>query len=97
MKERIRAWLEETHSDNFELVRHFCGGFFDSEMLAVPGEWVKVAVGVLAALLSAGFLALTTYYESFNRMEDAGLSKERIFAEIPGNEFTFIAIAAGQG
>ena len=28
-------------------------------------------------------------------MEDAGLSKERIFAEIRGNEFTFIAVAAG--
>jgi len=95
MRDRIRAWLEETHSDNFELVRHFCAGSFDSEMLAVPGEWVKVAVGVLAALLSAGFLALTTYYQSFNLMEEAGFSKQRIFAEIRGDEFTFIAIAAG--
>ena len=47
MIERWRAWLEETHSDNFELVRHFAGSFFDSEMLSVPGEWAKVAAGIL--------------------------------------------------
>ena len=46
MRARLRAWLEETHSDNFELVRHFVGGFFDSEMLSMPGEWMKVAVGL---------------------------------------------------
>src|ERR1041385_3251528 len=92
---RVRAWLEETHSDNFELVRHFAAGFFDSEMLSIPGEWLKVAVGVLAVLLSAGFLALTTYYQSFNLMEAAGLSKARIFLEIRADELSFIAIAAG--
>jgi len=95
MIERVRAWLEETHSDNFELVRHFAAGFFDSEMLSIPGEWLKVAVGVLAVLLSAGFLALTTYYQSFNLMERAGLSKARIFLEIRADELGFIAIAAG--
>src|SRR5207248_8659758 len=91
---RVRDWLEETHSDNFELVRHFAAGFFDSEMLSIPGEWLKVAVGILAVLLSAGFLALTTYYQSFNRMEDAGLSKSRIFLEIRADELSFIVIAA---
>ena len=30
---RLRAWLEETHSDNFELVRHFVLRFFDNEMI----------------------------------------------------------------
>src|SRR5262249_15137280 len=95
MRERWRQWLEETHSDKFELVRHFAGGFFDSEMLSIPGEWLKVAVGVLAVLLSTGFLALTTYYSSFNQMEAASLSKARIFAEIRGDEFVFITIAAG--
>ena len=95
MTARVRAWLEETHSDNFELVRHFVSGFFDSEMLSVPGEWLKVAVGVLAVLLSAGFLALTTYYQSFNLMERAGLSKARIFQEIRADELSFIVIAAG--
>ena len=95
MTARVRAWLEETHSDNFELVRHFASGFFDSEMLSIPGEWLKVAVGVLAVLLSAGFLALTTYYQSFNMMEGAGLSRARIFQEIRADELSFIAIAAG--
>ena len=60
MRTRLRAWLEETHSDNFELVRHFLGGFFDSEALSMPDAWMKVAAGVVAVLLSAGILGLTT-------------------------------------
>ncbi len=28
MTARIRQWLEETHSDTFELVRHFLARFF---------------------------------------------------------------------
>jgi hypothetical protein len=95
MRTRLRTWLEETHSDNFELVRHFLSGFFDSEGLSVPDEWMKVAAGVVAVLLSAGILALTTYSESFKRMEDAGLSKERIFSAIRTDELTFIGVAMG--
>lgn len=95
MRTRLRTWLEETHSDNFELVRHFLSGFFDSEGLSVPDEWMKVAAGVVAVLLSAGILALTTYSESFKRMEDARLSKERIFSAIRTDELTFIGVAMG--
>jgi hypothetical protein len=35
-----------------ELLRHFLETFFDSEALAVSGEWKKTAIGVLAAFLS---------------------------------------------
>ncbi len=93
MTERWREWLEETHNDNFELLRLFVGSFFDSEMLSVPGEWTKVAAGIFAVLVSIGFVAFTTFYELFNSME-GHLTKARIFAEIRGNEFTFIGLAA---
>lgn len=95
MRTRLRAWLEETHSDNFELVRHFLGGFFDSEALSMPDAWMKVAAGVVAVLLSAGILGLTTYSESFNLMEAAGLSRARIFWAIRADELTFIGVAMG--
>ena len=53
---RLRQWLEETHSDTFELVRHFLARFFDNEMGASSGEWQKVAIGIFAALVSLGLL-----------------------------------------
>ena len=94
MTERWRAWLEETHSGNFELMRHFAGGFFDNEMLSIPGEWATVAAGIFAALVSIGLLVFTTFYSLFTEM-DGRLSKDRIYTEIRGNEFVFIGLAGG--
>ena len=45
MTARLRQWLEETHSDTFELVRHFLARFFDTEIGATAGDWQKVAIG----------------------------------------------------
>ena len=48
MTGRIRAWLDETlaqtHSSGFELVRHFLGCSFDSEMFSAQGEWQTVVI-----------------------------------------------------
>jgi hypothetical protein len=41
-----------------ELLRHFLDTFFDSESLAVSGEWKKTVAGVFAALISAVGLSL---------------------------------------
>lgn len=51
-------WLEETHGSRFELLRHFLGRMFDSEICAVRGQWVRVAVGAFALLLPAGMLLI---------------------------------------
>jgi predicted permease len=61
MMTRLRAWRDETHGAGFELLRHFLARFFDSEMVSTPGEWLKVAVGLFAALLSVGILVVKTY------------------------------------
>ncbi len=68
MKARVRAWLDETHGAQFELVRHFLGSFFDSEMVSTPGEWTKVAVGAFAALVSVGVLILPLYWQRYNHL-----------------------------
>ena len=44
MTRRVREWLEETHGSSFELLRHFLARFFDNDMVAIPGEWQKVAL-----------------------------------------------------
>src|SRR6266581_993736 len=95
MKARIRAWLDETHGASFELVRHFLASIFDSDMFSVPGEWQKVAAGLLAAMLSLGILALPTFMQSFNRMREAGLSPARIYGEMRADQLAFIAVAMG--
>ena len=95
MTKRLRAWLEETHAAGFELVRHFLGRLFESEMYSVPGEWQKVAGGVLAVLLSLGFLGFTTYMKRYGLMEEAHLSQASILQEMRAEELTFIAIAMG--
>src|SRR5437899_1317588 len=95
MKARIRAWLDETHGASFELVRHFLASIFDSDMFSVPGEWQKVAAGLMAVLLSLGILALPTFMQSFNMMGEAGLSPLRIYGEMRAYELTFVTLAIG--
>ena len=53
---RLRQWLEETHSDTFELVRHVLARFFDTEFGASSADWHKVAIGVFACLVSLGII-----------------------------------------
>ena len=72
MRRRVRAWSEQTHGTVFELTRHFLFGLFDNEAAAAPGEWVKAACGVLAALLSAGILGLTVYWNRYALLGDRG-------------------------
>jgi predicted permease len=71
MTSRFRAWLEETHGTAFELVRHFLVRFFDNEMVTIPGEWQKVAVGVVAALISVAFAALGIYRDRYKHLHSA--------------------------
>ena len=59
MTTRFRDWLDDTHGTRFELVRHFLSRFFDNEMVAIPGEWQKVAIGVFASLISFGLAAFS--------------------------------------
>jgi predicted permease len=51
--------------------------------------------GLLAALLSVGILAVTTYWQSFGKMREAGLSLSRIYLEMRAGQLTFIAVAMG--
>jgi hypothetical protein len=69
--EPLRQWLEETHSDSFELVRHFLARFFDNEMGTNSAEWRKVAIGIFACVVSIGILGFQLFYQRFNRLQDA--------------------------
>jgi predicted permease len=70
--ERLRRWREETHGSAWELVRHFVVRFFDNEMITIPGEWQKVAVGIFAALVSVALAASSIYRDRYLGMHEAG-------------------------
>ena len=62
---RLRLWWQETHSGQFELIRHFCGQFFESELLARPGQLKLLFGGVLSVLASLSILFLQAYYHKY--------------------------------
>ena len=68
MTRGFRRWLEETHSSAGELLRHFLARFFDNDMITIPGEWQKAAVGVFASLISAALAAMMVYDERYKHL-----------------------------
>jgi hypothetical protein len=62
-----------------ELLRHFLETFFDSEALAVSGEWKKTAIGVLAAFLSVGIVVLDTYSRRYAVLSSAAHSSLALY------------------
>jgi len=62
---RIRARLEETHSVQFELHRHFFFRIFDSEFVTSPEQWRVVAGGALGILISLGLVFTQAYYHKY--------------------------------
>jgi hypothetical protein len=79
MTARLRQWLEETHSDTLELVRHFLARFFDTEIGARPDDWHKLAIGAFASLVSAGILGFTTFLARFRLLQDPTHSTPHLY------------------
>jgi len=94
MMTRLRAWREETHGAGFELLRHFLARFFDSEMVSTPGEWLKVAIGLFAALLSVGILGLRIHFRRYNNVDSPAFLSAQLYREwIRADMLSFIAVA----
>lgn len=95
MRERFRAWLDRTHGPQFELTRHFLARLFDSDLVATPGEWVRLAIPALAAALSA-FVLLTPMYQQKYRLaradyREALTTPARLLAELRFDEQSIAA------
>jgi predicted permease len=94
MRRRLQAWLEETHGPRFELVRHFLGRFFDSEAVTVPGEWQKVAYGLLAMVMSFGLMAVDMFNKRYSAIWQNGT--EAVFRQVMrADTAMFIGLAMG--
>ncbi len=75
MQIMLTRWSTETHSNNFELRRHFFKRFFDSELVSDPSQAKVVAGSALAIVLSLSFLYAQAYFHKYRMLEhlpDAG-------------------------
>ncbi|HEY3455779.1 MAG TPA: ABC transporter permease [Bryobacteraceae bacterium] len=77
-----------------ELLRHFLETFFDSEAIAVSGEWKKTAIGVLAALLSVGIVAFNMYCRRYAILNSPAHSSFAVYrSELQSDLLSFIGLA----
>ena len=90
MRDAIRRWLRETHGCNFELLRHFTGSFFDSELTSIPGEWGKVAAGIVAVLLSLSIIITQLYLGRYGDMARSGANALAILKAVRSDQFGLI-------
>src|ERR1051326_5433636 len=89
----FRQWREETHGPAWELVRHFVARFFDNEMITIPGEWQKVAVGLFASLISFALAAASIYRDRYLGMHDAHVSSRLFQQAIRDDLISFLVLA----
>ncbi len=81
-------------SPHRELLRHFLDTFFDSEALAVSGEWKKTAIGVLAALLSFGIVVFKVYWDRYAILNSTTHSTLALYrSELRSDLLWFIGLA----
>ena len=71
---RIRQWLAATHSSQFELIRHFLGDFFASDLVTSSDHWKRFFIGIVSVLLSAGILVLPSFMHRYDCLEADGPS-----------------------
>jgi predicted permease len=90
MRDGVRRWLRETHGCGFELLRHFTGSFFDSELTSIPGEWGKVAAGIVAVLLSLSIIITQLYLGRYGDMTRGGANALTILKAIRSDQFGLI-------
>jgi hypothetical protein len=65
LRRKIGDWMEETHGAGFELRRHFFRRFFDSDLVASPGQFRVVAIGLFAILVSLSIVMTQAYYHKY--------------------------------
>ena len=77
-----------------ELLRHFLETFFDSEALAISGEWKKTAIGVLAAFLSAGIVVFQAFCRRYAALNSPVHSTAALYrSELRSDLLLFIGLA----
>ena len=65
-----REWLDATHGTRFELVRHFLGRFFESDLVTTPGRVDQNSPSAsFGVLISACILMVPTFVHRYGCLE----------------------------
>ena len=98
MRERLKAWLEDTHGAPFELHRHYARQLFESDLIASPDDLRRVVITCLAAVASIGFVIPKLYYKKYEYLglgPNVDLYRRAIYADqLFFVVMTMLAIAA---
>jgi macrolide transport system ATP-binding/permease protein len=86
--------MRRSMSPGRELLVHFLDTFFDSEALAVSGEWQKTAIGLFAVFISVGILLLNYYWKRYAILKSPAYSTAALYrSELRSDLILFIGIA----
>src|SRR5262249_31723425 len=83
--EGLKRRLEETHSDIFELHRHYARDLFQNDLITSPDDLRRVTITCLAAVASIGFMLPKVYYKKYEYLSfDApfDLFRRAIYADM---------------
>lgn len=69
VRDQIREWMEQTHGPGFELRRHFFHRFFDTDLVAAPGQFQVVAIGTFAIFASLSIIMTQAYYHKYRMLQ----------------------------
>ena len=90
------SWLDETHGTRFELLRHFLGSFFESELVSDSDEVRKVLIGIFAMFASLGIVFLQAFRARYNGLQSIVHSTPAIYRhELRSDQLLFIGVAMG--
>ena len=80
----MREWLRDTHGPAFELVRHFLRRFFDSDLVAAPGQMTAVLIGTVPVIFQWFFLLISPMrakYGALSALATPGPYREAVLAD----------------
>lgn len=81
---RIRGWVEETHCPVWELVRHFLRRFFESDLVAEPGQMKAVLIAIVPVIFQWFFLLIAPLrrkYAALAGLATSGPYREAVIAD----------------
>src|SRR5438105_15118869 len=65
VRERFKAWLEDTHGALFELHRHYARQLCESDLITSADDLRRVVITCLAGVASIGFIVPKLYYKKY--------------------------------
>ncbi len=91
-RERIRAWLAETHGPQFELVRHFLSQMFALEQISSREHMQRTIAAALGLFGCLGFLLPRLYFGKYHYLSNLPTA-DLYLSAVRADRIFFIAVS----